>query len=405
MKLTRRHGRGRRTNQRGIAMLMVITTLMFLVVLVTEIAYSSRVRFLKTAHSRDEIAADYLAQSGIAIYRLILVANKQLGESMGDTMSGMAPGFNFGDALWQMVPAINTGLLRMFFVSGGSVDDDELQDFAEQGLTEEQRDESRESSRFSDKSFLDFDGDFAAEIGDEDRKINVNRLGKSCDGVCTLATLQLDPIAIQLYGLMSGEAHDQWFYDRDIERWELIADMADWIDQDTNRIWRGGYEDNLYNSLDSPYLSKNARFDTKEEIRLVEGWQDDVYERFGDEVTVFGAGKININTASDDMLKGLFKAYLQPTVTDSEADRLLQHMRDQTMIVDFTKPKEFTDWITDMTNYEVREGMDLTSEIKTSSETFLIESTGMVGDSSATAVCVLDFSSSKVGRIKYWRID
>lgn len=386
-------------------MLMVLTALLFMTVLVTEIAYSSRVRFLKTAHARDEIAADYLAQSGIAIYRLILVANKQLGESMGDSMSGMAPGFNFGDALWQMVPAINTGLLRMFFVSGGSVDDDELEDFATEGLTEEQREESRESSHFSDKTFLDFDGDFAAEISDEDRKINVNRLGRSCDATCTLATLQLDPIAIQLYGLMSGEAHDQWFYDRDIERWELIADMADWIDQDTNRIWRGGYEDNLYNSLDSPYLSKNARFDTQAEIMLVEGWQDDVYERFGDEITVYGPGKININTASDDMLKGIFKAYLEPTVTDSEADRLLMQMRDTTMIVDFTKGEEFQEWIEEQTNYTVREGLDLKNEIKTSSETFKVVSTGMVGESSATAVCVLDFSSSKVGRIKYWRVD
>ena len=157
--------------------------------------------------------------------------------------------------------------------------------------------------------------------------------------------------------------------------------------------------------MDSPYLSKNARFDTKEEIRLVEGWQDDVFERFGEEITVYGAGKININTASDEMLKGLFKAYLEPAVTDSEADRLLQQMRDQTMIVDFTKPKEFTDWIEDQTNYSVREGLDLANEIKTSSETFRVESTGMVGESTATAVCILDFSSSKVGRIKYWRID
>lgn len=386
-------GRGSR---RGIALLMVLTTLVFLVVLVTEIAYSSRVRFLKSAHARDDIAAQYLAMSGLSIYRLILVANKQMGDS---SIGEMAASFGVSEGLWQMVPAINTGLLRMFFVSGGSVDDQELEEFATEGLSDEERTESR----FADKGFLDFEGDFSAEVSDEDRKINIRFLGKTCDGVCTLATLQEDPIAIQLYGLMSGQEHDQWFYERNVERWELIADLADWIDTDTDRIWRGGYEDALYNNLDSPYLAKNAPFDTKDEIRLVNGWQDDVYEKFGDEVTIYGPGKINIGTASDEMLKGLFKAYIERQISDDEAELILMDMREQTMIVDFTKPKEFVEWLENRANSTLRDG--LADAIKTESETFLVSSTGMVGNSTAQITCVLDFSSSKVGRIKYWRVD
>ena len=47
-------------------------------------------------------------------------------------------------------------------------------------------------------------------------------------------------VAIALFGLMSGQENDQWFYDRNLERWELIANLVDWMDVDTNRIFRGG---------------------------------------------------------------------------------------------------------------------------------------------------------------------
>ena len=48
---------------------------------------------------------------------------------------------------------------------------------------------------------------------------------------------------------------------------------------------------------------------------------------------------------------------------------------------------------------------NLSDQIKTESETFLVTSTGMVGDTTSTATAVFDFSSSKVGRVKYWRVN
>lgn len=46
-------------------------------------------------------------------------------------------------------------------------------------------------------------------------------------------------------------------------------------------------------------------FKVKEEILLVEGMSPDIFEQFGDLVTVYGDGKVNINSASIEVLSAL----------------------------------------------------------------------------------------------------
>ena len=190
-----------RSSRAGIALLLVMTSLMFMTVLMAEIGYAATVRLQLAAHQRDEAAAEGLAMTGVQIYRLILVASKQMGSDsnmIGQALAGM--GINAGDMLWQMLPYINTGLMRMIFVSGGSVDEGDVEDVKEQGgLSEAQIAESRESVG-RDKNFLDFDGDFFAEVVDEDRKINVTGITAT-----TYSDLLADQNAIELYSLTLEE--------------------------------------------------------------------------------------------------------------------------------------------------------------------------------------------------------
>ena len=104
---------------------------------------------------------------------------------------------------------------------------------------------------FNDRNFLDFSGDFSAEITDMESKIDINQLGSQGD------ILQDSPTASRLFSLMSGEENDQWFLERNLDRWELIVNLKDWIDQDTYRSGGlGGQEDSLYANEEPPYLSK-----------------------------------------------------------------------------------------------------------------------------------------------------
>ena len=389
------------SKRRGVALLMVTMCLAFVGSVGADIGLSGRVRMMKAIHQRDELMAEGLARAGVNMYQLVLVANKQLGSNNSLSAGAEMMRVNLGNALWKAIPNLNTGLLRMFLVSDGDVEEEDVDRLMTEGLTLEERAESREESAslFDDKGFLDFEGDFIAEVSDEDAKVSI----KGLQNTDATKPLQENPTAIQLYGLMSGDENDQWFYDRNIDRWDLIANLKDWMDTDTNRSGaRGGYEDDLYNRLESPYLSKNASFDTKEEIRLVEGWQDAVYERFGDKITIYGVGKINVNSASDEVLKGLFKAYISPIPTDSTCELLLEQLKEYKLLTDFRSGDEFFNWL-ETQGQSVDEAIK--SAVGTTSTVFRVVSTGFVGDTSRTITAVFDFSGNSEGDILYWRLE
>ncbi len=400
--MTRSRGRTRRNRRSGVALLVVMTTIMILTVVITELSYTSRVRFLVAAHERERAQAYWLSQTGINIYKLLLTANKQMeGNSMMSQGASML-GINLGDALWQMVPVFNTGLLRMLFASGGDasdIEEEEVEVFQQTGkVSEETEEASREGGLFSDKNFLDFTGDFNAEVFDEDSRLNVSLLGNT-----NKTSIQDSAIGQQLYGLMSGEEHDQWFRARNIDRWEIIANLKDWVDKDAMRSGRsGGYEDALYNNLDSPYLSKNAPFDTFDEIRLVEGWQDDVMDRFAKQLTIHGMGKININTADDEVMTALLKAYIQPSPSDAECLRIMEQMREYMLFSNYKDGKDFAQWLQ---NQGHTVGEELQNQLGDSSKTFRITSTGMVGNTIVTSTAIVDYTESNEGAVVYWRVD
>ncbi len=392
-----------RSSRSGVALLVVLAAIMVMTVLVTEMSYGARIRMLLAAHQRDEVKAHWLAISGINLYRLILTANYQLKQNSYLNDIAKTYGVNIGDALWQAVPFISTGLLRMVFVSGEDVDDwdrTQVETLLTTGtVSDEVAVESRQQSAFEDEGFLDFDGDFSAEIQDQESKINVGNLANLATGESLLE----NSTAMQLYGLMSGQENDEWFYQRNLDRWEIIGNLADWMDADNTRCGNySGYEDDLYNRLDDPYLAKNAKFDTKEEIRLVDGWQDDVYERFGDEITVWGSGKVNVNTASREVLFGLIKSFVAGPPADDFAYQLVDLLESYKTITSFQSASDFTTYLKDQ-GAEVLDGM--TSAITTSSSVFQVTSMGVVGNTAVTITAVLDYQSSSEGKVLYWHVE
>ena len=97
---------------------------------------------------------------------------------------------------------------------------------------------------------------------------------------------------------------------------EAIADyVRDWID--SNDV--GPAESPYYQSLPNPYLCKNARFDTVEELQLVRGVTPEVFARLRKFVTIGTGGPVNINTASREVLMAL-----HGDITPSMADDVIR---------------------------------------------------------------------------------
>jgi len=82
---------------------------------------------------------------------------------------------------------------------------------------------------------------------------------------------------------------------------EEAADIAnaiiDWRDIDII-VSPGGAENNYYEGLDLPYPCKNGDFQIAEELLLVKGITPFIFSKIVDIITVYGKGKVNINTAS-----------------------------------------------------------------------------------------------------------
>ncbi len=117
---------------------------------------------------------------------------------------------------------------------------------------------------------------------DEERKININAASSDV----------LQNCLILAGGLSASKAAD------------IAAAIMDWRDADDNEL-PGGAESRHYELLTSPYRCKNGNFETLEELCLVKGVTPELFLKLSDVFTVYGRGKVNLNTASPEVLKSM----------------------------------------------------------------------------------------------------
>jgi general secretion pathway protein K len=107
---------------------------------------------------------------------------------------------------------------------------------------------------------------------------------------------------------------------------DILDSIKDWIDPD-DEVTRFGAESGYYESLENPYKCRNGSLGSLEEMVLIKGITNDLL--FGNEhspgiinfLTVYGDGKINLNTASPMVLRSLSDDIDQEMVDDLIAYR------------------------------------------------------------------------------------
>ncbi|HMV66952.1 MAG TPA: type II secretion system protein GspK [Myxococcota bacterium] len=413
-ELTVERGRGRgRRSRSGIALLLVLTIIVLLTVLVTEVVHGAAIRLRLASNQRDEAKAEALAMGGVQFYRLLLIADKQLEGSGAYAMldsylssMGMYAPIN-SNTLWQIVPKVSSSVMRMLLLTDN--DEDEAREMGARGMTQDERDEADELGSRLHKPFLDFDGDFTAGVQDEDKRIFVGGLTAT-----NMVELQSDPHAGMLASLMSGDKQDEYLRDQNIDKWELIGNLVDWTDQDDKRIYDGGSESQVYETIDedeAPYRPKNAPFDTEEEIRLVDGWnKDQIWMRYGRHLTIYGSGKVNINTADRRVMEAVLQRFIQPPPTQDSMSLIwqqIQAFRNLSIFAEggggvFPDVGNFVGFLREIAPGTVDEG--ISQALTTKSTVFRITSEGEVGDAKVTIEAVFDFQRSPIGRVMYWRV-
>ena len=84
----------------------------------------------------------------------------------------------------------------------------------------------------------------------------------------------------------------------------LTDSLIDWLDTDSDNE-PAGAEDYYYRSQPEPYNCKNGPLDNLEELNLIKGYNRKLVQSLVPHVSAYGSAKININTASLEVLQSV----------------------------------------------------------------------------------------------------
>lgn len=300
-KLARR----KRSTRRGVALILVLGALTILTVMLAEFQDSTSAELGSALSHRDALQAEYAAKSGVNLTRLLIASEPTVRKSLAFMfmmMKAGAPQIPVWEYANDVLGAFNDETGTAAFAQLAGV-------------------------RLEEGKNLGLEGaGFDVRVVDEDSKINVNMAARG-------DLFGSQRLAQQLVGLIASPQYDRMFENRDADgqfsdRQTICAAIVDWTDPDqeafvcdphSNTAQQAGAEDSFYQLLrKSPYQRKNAAFDSLEELHLVRGVGDDFWNTFVDPdpenpskrvMTVWGQGKINVNSANGQTVLGLICGY------------------------------------------------------------------------------------------------
>ena len=197
----------------------------------------------------------------------------------------------------------------------------------------------------------------SVRIADECGKFNINKLNRSL----------YYKVAIRLF-----------------ENLELNTDIAaalkDWIDSDDS-VTENGAESYYYEGLG--YKPSNRAAKSLFELPYVRGIDKDTFKRLSNYLTVYGSGKVNVNSASKELLLALSEQMDETAVDSIIENRPIKRLEDIKNLPGFTQELYFLikPLITNRCNY------------------FKMEVTASYGDSTASLVVFTDRN-----RVLEWKV-
>lgn len=244
-------------SERGIALLVTLLTVTLLSIVVIEFTHSTEVNAHVTRNSVSAMQARYLARSGLAFAEMALKLDAKRKQT---TEGGAVPVETLADS-WA-VP-------------------------------------------FPPTPFGDGVGTVAFVITDESGRFNVNALAFRGNP----ALLELRKQLFQ--GMLTAIGADE----------NLVFALVDWLDADDQTDRESGAEDQFYLGLETPRRARNGPILAVEEIRLVRGYDEltrEQWQRLRSMLTVLPNVdlRINVNTATESLVTGVFTAFGEPGLAE-----------------------------------------------------------------------------------------
>jgi general secretion pathway protein K len=154
------------------------------------------------------------------------------------------------------------------------------------------------------------DTTFEVQIRDLAGRIQINALvNEKGEYLADQKELLTRFLSLDIFGLEAEEVDN------------LVDALKDWMDGD-EEVTKFGAESAYYQTLEKPYMCRNAPLESLEELLLVRGMTRELFYGVGEKpgisgfLTVYGDGKVNINTADPVVLISLSANLDQRAVED-----------------------------------------------------------------------------------------
>ncbi len=401
--------------QRGVALMMVLSSILIVTTVAVEFAFNSHVSYELASSQRDRLKAYYLARSAIQMAKLEIKLERELRLRF-EPLLQQIPGNNVSsEPLCKQIP-LSTGILKG--LAAGS-----LGDTGKEGESEDARSDKPTELSDAAEEFLNFDGDFEVVCDTEERKINLNAFrddirapgapgtpmggrlpsspGSFGDPLNPLgsdtALSAYDSQKELLFSLLSGHEFEDIFNGKTDEIKKVVDAIADWADRD-DRINEapgisGGSEESLYTSYG--YKPKNGKYTSVSELLLVAGIGDDLYKKLAPYVTVYGDNKVNICQSSDEMVKAFINRFIRLTPgaapiaekDDAKWEAVLNSVR---LVCQNPRPQAAQIASAIATNVGITDTRSLISQIGVVNRFYRLDATGLVNESRVKMSLVLD---------------
>lgn len=318
----------------GVALMVVLFSLLFMSIIAYELIYASRVDLRISANARNRLQAWYMAQSSARLSLLRIHLYREARNLLNKNKSLKIPE--------QLVDQVWSFPLPSFPLPGQVFGEDHH-----------------------------LPGEMAGVIRSEGSLIPINLLdGNSHRNSSKEIAEQISSELKQL--IESTQESDDEFNNAysGLRPEDLIHPLIDWIDDNTDKI-EGGDELGDYDNFNPPYEPRNGRMPVLSELRLVAGWNDDLYNRFASEMSVHKTTQtINPNYISLKRLKSF-----HPDFENEDLQKLEEKRREEP----FANLEQMAQWIT--AELPSGRGFEFPLEFKSSlQETiFRIEASGIVG--------------------------
>lgn len=329
-------------NEKGVAMMMAMVTFLVLSVLVGELVYETGVYNSVVWRQVDQYRAKLLARSAL---RLALLQVRAAEKARAKAKSlGLGESTSLTDQIWQTPLVLPPPAPPGF----GEADSKSLEEFGKN---------------------LGLEGSLSVSINGENGRMNLNQLvwlkdkasGEGGGGTTPPAESEEERnkrLESSRQGIVQfvdelleqKRRSDDSFRDRygSVRGEVLVKNILAWIDPST--LVDGDNQNKLeyYSRAEPyPYAIHNAPLAAESELYMIKGFDDTLANLFADTFTTQTTGGINVNDASNNMLRALI-----PELGDLELERIQKRKEDESLGGKFKDAADFWNFLATLGNFE-----------------------------------------------------